>query len=149
MAEAGALAEVEAPPIEARVVPEGEAFNPTLAADFKRPQTWRLVLPSGLQVKARKPNLFFLAQTGQVDPKVKRAQEKQAKNDAAKGADPETGFTADSIVFINLMADFMICKAIIEPRVSMNPEKGAICVDDIDAGDKMFLVQTLDLKIGG
>jgi hypothetical protein len=147
MAETGALAEVTT--IEARVVPEGETFIPTPVSEFKKPQMWRLVLPSGLQVKARKPNLFFLAQTGQVDPKVKAAQEKKAKTDGGKGSDPESGFTADSIVFINLMADFMICKAIVEPRVSMSPEKGAICVDDVDAKDKMYLVSTLELKIGG
>lgn len=118
-------------------------FTPTPADQWQKPQTVEVVLPSGMCALMRRPNYFFLAKTGQVPENVKKAA-----SNAPEGKD-EMPQIPDVEFFQNLalVSDFLIAKSFVQPKCSLEPKKGHVCVDDIDAEDKQHIMEVLEIKL--
>jgi len=120
-----------------------KTLKPTPPDAWQRPAEELLELPSGNVALLHRPNSFFLSKSGQVPEKVRKAAE--AKKAAEAGNED---VSAENIAAVDLIVDFLISKAFINPRVSVLPgQKNALHIDTISAEDKGFILDHFDISV--
>jgi hypothetical protein len=120
-----------------------EAPVPTTPDAWCGPKEELVTLPSGNVALCHKPNTFFLSKSGQVPEKVRKAAE--AKD---KAVDEGEDISPENVIAVDIIADFLISKSFVRPRVSILPgQKNTVYVNDISAEDKGFILDRFDIKL--
>jgi hypothetical protein len=112
-----------------------EKFTPTAVGKWPSDPV-ELELPSGAKVRARKPSLFVWLKTGQVPDDIRSTLQRIAEDGEAT---LEERFAA---------VEWMLCKCVVEPVLSLVPKEGCLCIDKLDDDDKTSLVLSLGISIG-
>ena len=94
-------------------------------------------LPSGAIVKAVRANFFVWLKTGQLPDGVLASMRR-----AADSGDVTLEERTAAV-------EWQLHKCITDPPVSLTPQDGCLCVDEIDDVDKNFLTTMLGIGIGG
>jgi ribosomal protein L12E/L44/L45/RPP1/RPP2 len=100
------------------------ADKPTTASGWKKRATATLTLPSGnvVEVNSKFP-AKLLMRTGQFP---KDLFEAFVNWQVGLLDDPETA---------SELTDFLVCSTVVKPRITLEPERGAVCIADIDERD--------------
>jgi len=112
-----------------------ERKRPTAAADWKQPQPQLVTLPSGNSALLRKPPLFLLLKTGRMPESVRAVLEKNLHLEIP---------TTDEML---LATEWLVSESFVEPRVTLQPQDGAVCIDDLDDDDKQAVIERFGLSL--
>jgi len=107
----------------------------TKPADWPRGPV-EIGLPSGAFVRAYRPNLFTWQKTGQIPDEVWACIVASARDEEIE--------LADKVAAIN----WIICKCVAEPEITIVPREGCLCVDEIDDLDREYLMTMLGIGLG-
>jgi len=115
---------------------EKQQFAPTAPGAWPTKPV-ELELPSGAKVLARPPQLYKWMKRGLIPADV--LETIQA---LASGESPGLPAQLDAMAWLYTMC-------IVEPKVTLAPQEGAIAVDEIDDLDKQMLSMRLGIGLGG
>lgn len=110
-------------------------FTPTIAGKWPSGLV-ELELPSGAKARAYKPSLFVWLKTGQVPDDVRNTLQRITEDG---GVTLEERFAA---------VEWILCKCVVEPVLSLVPRDGCQCIDTLDDDDKTSLILSLGISIG-
>lgn len=113
-----------------------EEFVPTKAEDYPLDKVQELVLPSGAKVRVKRPSKYVMLRTGAFPKDVEEAI-RAASTDRVE-PDFDTRLAA---------MDYVLCASFVEPKVSIAPKKGHVCVRDLPDPDREYLVLVLGLSV--
>lgn len=115
---------------------EAPAFVPTKAEDYPVERDREVELPSGARVILHAPSKYVMMRTGQFPKDVETA----IRNAAEQGIMPDFDIRQKTL-------EVLLCKAFVEPKVSMTPKKGYVHVRDLPDRDREFVVALLQLTV--
>lgn len=130
-----------------------EKFVPSDPEEFTEPyESKNVTLPSGRRAVVRRPNTFFLGKTGQVPERVKKASAtRQKARDAGETEQEGRRLSADESLeqaaAADAMADFLVAKSFVRPRCTLAPTKGTVCIHQVSADDKAYVIEVLELEV--
>ena len=93
-----------------------------------------LALPSGNVVKLRRPPVLWLVATGRIPPQIVAAM----KHHKANSGDFSTAEK-------DLMLDWLICEAAVEPKMTLGKRKDAVNIGRLSATDKESIISGMGL----
>jgi hypothetical protein len=122
--------------------PEPEApLTPTPADEWPKALPGLILeLPSGAVARVSAPPSMYLTATGRIPPRLR-----QALNGLSS---EQMGHLTDVLEpeMLELLMDWMVAESFLEPKVSLLPREGYLCVADIDVRDRDYIARSLELK---
>jgi hypothetical protein len=121
--------------------PAQERLTPTSIAQWpKKFPGLELKLPSGAVARVSPPPSMYLAATGRVPPKLRKV--------LGKFTNEEMGRLTELLEpeLLELLMDWLVAESFLDPKVSLLPREGYLCIADIDVHDRDFVARSLQLK---
>jgi hypothetical protein len=123
--------------------PSDATFEPTRPEEWFSPEPEEVTLPSGNRALCHKPNTFILGKTGQVPESVRKAAETKKKADSGEAND----VSPENLAAVDILVDYLVCKAFLEPKVTLLRRKGCVAIDDLTADDKAFIIEHFHIEL--
>lgn len=116
--------------------PAKKPLLPTEAKDYPVAKDIECTLPSGARAILHEPSKYVMLRTGQF-PKDVAAAIREAATD---GVSPDFDMRQKTL-------DVLLCKAFVEPKVSLTPRKDHVCVRELRDRDREFVAAILQLTV--
>ena len=128
-------------------MPDPKDFSPTPAVQWvDRHPPQEVTLPSGNRAVVKRPNFYIFGRSGQVPKRVQKAQERrEAAAESRRVPSPE--HVAERLEDVELMVNWAMTKAFVDPVVSLDPREGAVLAADISADDKTYVLEFLEIEV--
>lgn len=111
-------------------------FTPTPASEYPVVKTLEIELPSGANVRVRKPSVYLLNRIGAIPEDIRKAVAESGGELAQMSDTDKAAWT-----------DFMTAAAFIDPKVSLTPKADHVCICDIPDEDRIAVMQAVGMVL--